>query len=99
MQAYAERGEIAFDVARRGRLILPAVEQEPGSIAACVFTSVERMVLAFPNVRLCRTIRLGELATYWPEEQDLCLAIDLGHPDSLTFTSAAVRHLLTQPRN
>jgi hypothetical protein len=89
---------VTEDAPHLDQLTLPAFEQPPDLRAVPVFTSLERLVCAFPDISHCRRLRLGLLTAHWPAGDALCLAIDIGHDDSLVFTAEAVRGLLTRPR-
>ncbi|MET9505579.1 SseB family protein [Streptomyces sp. NPDC006259] len=88
-------------IARRspeeGRLTLPVIDDPPQPHTVPVFTSVERMLEALPDVRIGHQIPLGLLAANWPTDEDLALAIDLGHPDGLIFAGQDVHTLLVPP--
>lgn len=81
-----------------GRVTLPVIDDPPQPRRVPVFTSVERMLHVLPDVVVGHNVQLGLLAAHWPTDEELALAIDLGHPDSLVFTSQDVRTLLVPPR-
>jgi hypothetical protein len=81
-----------------GRLALPVIDDPPQPRTVPVFTSVERMIQMLPDVRVGHQVQLGLLAANWPADEELALAIDLGHPDDLVFTGQDVRTLLVPPR-
>ncbi|NGO09355.1 SseB family protein [Streptomyces sp. HC44] len=83
------------DAQDTGAMTLPVLEYPPGTQAVVVFTCEERLSDAFPEIQCYRQLQLEVLAANWPTDTDLILAIDLGHTDSITFTSAAVRSLLS----
>jgi hypothetical protein len=83
------------DAQDSGLLTLPVLEYPPGNQAVVAFTCEERLSDAFPEIYCYRQLQLEVLAVNWPTEADLTLAIDLGHPDAVTFTSAAVRSVLS----
>ncbi|MFC7307160.1 SseB family protein [Streptomyces monticola] len=79
-------------------LTLPVVELPPWPRTVPVFTSEERLSVALPHVPCYRQLRLGLLAASWPADAGLSLSIDIGHPDSLTFSPDTVRSLLARPQ-
>ncbi|WP_033326437.1 SseB family protein [Streptomyces yerevanensis] len=83
------------DAQDSGLLTLPVLEYPPGTQAVVAFTCEERLSDAFPEIYCYRQLQLEVLAVNWPTETDLTLAIDLGHPDAVTFTSEAVRSVLS----
>ncbi|MFC4470167.1 SseB family protein [Streptomyces xiangluensis] len=85
----------ARDAEDTDMMTLPVLEYPPGTQAVVVFTCEERLSDAFPDIHCYRQLQLEILAGNWPTEADLTLAIDLGHPDAVTFTSAAVRSVLS----
>ncbi|MGI5193884.1 SseB family protein [Streptomyces sp. CA-288835] len=85
----------ARDAEDADSMTLPVLEYPPGTQAVVVFTCEERLSDAFPEIDCYRQLQLEVLAANWPTEADLTLAIDLGHPDAVTFTSAAVRGVLS----
>ena len=80
-----------------GRLTLPVIDDPPQPHTVPVFTSVERMLQTLPDVRLGHQVQLGLLAANWPTDEELSLAIDLGHPDALIFAGQDVHNLLVPP--
>ena len=85
----------ARDAEDADSMTLPVIEYPPGTQAVVVFTCEERLSDAFPEIDCYRQLQLEILAANWPTEADLTLAIDLGHSDAVTFTSAAVRGVLS----
>ncbi|MFH9861920.1 SseB family protein [Streptomyces sp. NPDC017202] len=81
-----------------GRLTLPVIDDPPRPHTVPVFTSVERMLHALPEVHIGHQVQLGLLAANWPTDEELALAIDLGHPDGLVFAGRDVHTLLVPPR-
>ncbi|MGP4043891.1 SseB family protein [Streptomyces sp. 2A115] len=89
---------VAHNAPEDGRLTLPVIEGPPQPRKVPVFTSVERMLHALPDILVSHQVQLGLLAANWPTDEELALAIDLGHPDGLIFTGQDVRTLLVPPR-
>ena len=77
-----------------GRLTLPVIDDPPHPRTVPVFTSLERMTQAVPDVLVSHEVQLGLLAVNWPTDEELALAIDFGHPDGLIITGQGVRTLL-----
>jgi hypothetical protein len=80
-----------------GRLTLPVIDDPPQPHTVPVFTSVERMLQTLPDIRLGHQVQLGLLAANWPTDEELALAIDLGHPDAVIFAGPEVHDLLVPP--
>ncbi len=74
-------------------LSLPVYEQEDGTELVPVFTTLDRMEQALPQIRRHRSVVLGALAHEWPSES-LALVIDAGTPEQLALTAQGVRTLL-----
>ncbi|MEV0637486.1 SseB family protein [Streptomyces sp. NPDC050619] len=89
---------VAHNDLEDGRLTLPVIDDPPQPRTVPVFTSVERMIHALPDVRVGHQVQLGLLAANWPTDEELSLAIDLGHPDDVLFSSQDVRTVLVPPR-
>lgn len=89
---------VVRDALEDGRLTLPVIDDPPRPRMVPVFTSAERMIQTLPDVRIGHQVQLGLLAASWPTDEELALAIDLGHPDDVVFTSQEVRTVLVPPR-
>ncbi|MEU5538179.1 SseB family protein [Streptomyces sp. NPDC020362] len=86
----------AVDGAESSTVALPVLEQAGGEQVVPVFTSEGTMAELLPFVSRYRLIPLGALASQWPEEEDLSLAIDGNSSHGLTLTSQGVRTLLAR---
>ncbi|MFF1360566.1 SseB family protein [Streptomyces sp. NPDC058297] len=88
----------ADNAPEEGRLSLPVIDNPGQPRTVPVFTSAERMIHTLPDVYVSHQVQLGLLAANWPTDEELALAIDLGHHDGLILTSHGVRTLLAPHR-
>ncbi|MEU9986908.1 SseB family protein [Streptomyces sp. NPDC007971] len=86
----------AVDGADSSTVALPVLEQAGGEPVVPVFTSEGTMAELLPFVSRYRLIPLGALASQWPEDEGLSLAIDGNSSHGLTLTSQGVRTLLAR---